>query len=853
MFSEARLGDWTIETVGYANGRVVSSCRWQQSMSFHFIYDRHSDKTSTLTSTTRNYVDSFGHRTRTWLGCIALGGAVVASVTNAVASTTSFYVSPNGNDNNDGSEAAPFATFSRAQLAMQGSSIKSTKVESGTYFFTSPLTLSNSDSGEAWLAASDAHPIISGGQVITGWTSQGGTVYSAPAANPVGIDLSINGRRQHPADAGYNPKLPFITGWRLIDATKPACMPNQNNFSNCFYALPGDIKNVIVGSTVQVMDVYRYTATLAVVTAVDQSSGMITTSWPYFLGLTQGSWRLLGNPMDISALGDFGYAPGGGGELGMVTIDVPHSPDSDTIIAAMLPSLIIINGASNITISGMTLQDTTTSYGSGGGSTGGIPMACTVGAIVGSGVTDVSITNNTFVNVGNGIYFCGSTNGNFSTNKFVSLDGVGLRLEATLNGQQVAGSGNRIVGNTMVDLGEVSASSTGVDLAGEAFDVIDSNAISGSGSHAVGVSGGIGNAITNNRLFSNSQQTDDSGSVYAYNGGGTEYDPMQLYVAGNRIENLGGLTRDVTIGTPTSGVYSVGDSRSVYFDDHVSTSIATKNVTEAHSEGIFLCHGCIGNSAVNNLVVIQPQAYYRQVGEQAVVATPDMDFTGRTFVEALPSYFPAGVKVSSITWQLSGVSSNGQAPKFEVELDGKKIGSGSATSEIADYSFNAKVAPYTEHQLTLVLKNGARGGSPTQSLHNISLFIDGIGVPLQGPPAKYPPYGFRELVDNKPVTDVTIESNIVYRSIGQGVDNNFGVPGNYVDPDPGPIDYDVIFNRKLVFEDSSPHLNGEVINTHSILADPRLANPAVGDYRLLKGSPALSRGFSIEGIPLAPP
>ena len=334
--------------------------------------------------------------------------------------------------------------------------------------------------------------------------------------------------------------------------------------------------------------------------------------------------------------------------------------------------------------------------------------------------------------------------------------------------------------------------------------------------------------------------------------GGDDYDPMQLYVTGNRIENLGGLTRDVTIGNATSGSYSLGDSRSVYFDDHVSGSAATKNVAEAHSTGMFVCHGCSGNSAINNLVVMQPQAYYRQVGMPAAVATMDMNFSGRTFVQALPSFFPASEQDFSIAWQFSGTPSNGQLPEFEVQVDGKTIGHGLAAAQVADYPFNAKVAPYTEHQLTLVLKNGARSGSPTQSLHNISLFINGAAVPLQGPPAQNAPYGFEELVDDLSVTHVTIESNIVYRSIGTGMDNNFGVPGNYVDPNPGPIDYDVIFNRNLLFENSSSHLNGEVINAHSIVANPRLMNPAIGDYRLLSGSPALSRGFSTDGVPLAP-
>ena len=615
-------------------------------------------------------------RPRLKLKLVMAASTLAMSTAGAAAATPGFYVSSSGNDSNDGSESQPFATFARAQSAMQGSATKITRIEDGTYYFTAPLTLSAADNGESWMAAPNAHPVISGGQVVTGWISQGNSIYTAPASNPVGIDLSIDGVRHYPADKGYSAKLPFITGWRLINTAQPICQPNQYGFSNCFYALPQDAANVIVGSSVQIMDDSRYTAVQAVVTGVNQESGMITTGWPYFQQLNKGSWRLLGNPADISADADFGYAPGPGGEPGTVTLRSAAPPDSRHVVAATLKSLIVLNGTSDIAIGGMHFQDTTTSYGEGGAGIGGVPAACTVGAITGTGLNDVSITGNTFLNVGNGIYVCGSTNGNFSSNRFVALNGVGIRLEATSNNGTMTGSENRIVGNQMEDLGQVTASSTGVDIAGDTNDVVDSNTISRSGSHAIGFDGGSFYTISNNTLFANSQQTDDTASIYGGSGGAASYNNMQISVTGNRIENLGGLTRDVSNGIATSGIFTQGSSRAIYFDDHVSASTAAKNVVEAHGAGIFLCHGCDGNTAVNNLVVIQPQAYYHQIGARPVLATPDMNFLGRDFVAALPSYFPAGLKDYTITWQFSGTASNGQPPAFEVQVDGKTIGRG---------------------------------------------------------------------------------------------------------------------------------------------------------------------------------
>lgn len=67
----------------------------------------------------------------------------------------SFYVSATGSDFGDGSQTNPFATLARAQQAMQGSTIKTTEIESGTYSLGS-WNLSSADSGETWISHSGA-------------------------------------------------------------------------------------------------------------------------------------------------------------------------------------------------------------------------------------------------------------------------------------------------------------------------------------------------------------------------------------------------------------------------------------------------------------------------------------------------------------------------------------------------------------------------------------------------------------------------------------------------------------------------------------------------------------------------
>jgi hypothetical protein len=72
------------------------------------------------------------------------------SVSAAVQAQPSYYVATNGSDSAEGSVSSPFATLQRAQLAMQQSSVKVTQIHAGTYYLTSPLTLTSLDQGETW-------------------------------------------------------------------------------------------------------------------------------------------------------------------------------------------------------------------------------------------------------------------------------------------------------------------------------------------------------------------------------------------------------------------------------------------------------------------------------------------------------------------------------------------------------------------------------------------------------------------------------------------------------------------------------------------------------------------------------
>ena len=125
-----------------------------------------------------------------------------------------FYVDSEGNDNNDGSLAHPFATVGRAQAAVgtlisQGlSEDVHVYLRDGTYYLDETLSFDRSDSGTAAYSITyqnypGEHPIISGGRTITGWQSAGGDLWTTtiPEDDWLG-DISLIGYWKLDEDTG---------------------------------------------------------------------------------------------------------------------------------------------------------------------------------------------------------------------------------------------------------------------------------------------------------------------------------------------------------------------------------------------------------------------------------------------------------------------------------------------------------------------------------------------------------------------------------------------------------------------------------------------------------------------------
>ena len=108
----------------------------------------------------------------------------------------SFYVSPNGNDLNDGSKAHPFKTIERAKEAVREENTEQSAditvfLRGGTYFLENPLCFDEKDGGKNGFYINyknygNEKPVISGGKVVTSWTEGENGLWQAP------LDLGEN-------------------------------------------------------------------------------------------------------------------------------------------------------------------------------------------------------------------------------------------------------------------------------------------------------------------------------------------------------------------------------------------------------------------------------------------------------------------------------------------------------------------------------------------------------------------------------------------------------------------------------------------------------------------------------------
>jgi parallel beta-helix repeat protein len=240
----------------------------------------------------------------------------------STATARTLYVAPDGKDTWSGKHAKPLKTGRDGPLAsLTGArdrirTLKAKKpldepvtvvIKNGTYSIEAPLVLSPQDSGTtlypiSYVAATDTHPVISGGRAITNWRPEADGVWSADVQ---GVkdgawyfeQLWVNGRRAIRARAS-NEALVYVRGVNEEPLT-------NGRYRQTISVRPEDVQLLSGLTPAELSDVnfvalHKWQVTRRRIESIDTAVGTIKVSGPQ---MWSGSPITRGTPYYLENIG----------------------------------------------------------------------------------------------------------------------------------------------------------------------------------------------------------------------------------------------------------------------------------------------------------------------------------------------------------------------------------------------------------------------------------------------------------------------------------------------------------------------------------------------------------------------
>ena len=220
----------------------------------------------------------------------------------APLSAKDFYVDPNGNDANPGTQSSPFATLLHARDAVRTAKKNgdlgpfTVQLAGGHYILTDTLSFSPEDSGTkdapvVWRSAPNEHAVLSGGQIISGfrentlngvrrWTVELPKVKSG-AEYFRQLFISTNGQ---PYERRFRPMIGMKRVDGLTDSPK-RINPHAHHreAQKDFYFAPGDFKQWENPGDIEVVILHVWSSSRMMVQNVDTENNIVTfTAMPTF-------------------------------------------------------------------------------------------------------------------------------------------------------------------------------------------------------------------------------------------------------------------------------------------------------------------------------------------------------------------------------------------------------------------------------------------------------------------------------------------------------------------------------------------------------------------------------------------
>lgn len=290
-----------------------------------------------------------------------------------------FYVAPDGNDANPGTEACPFATPARGCAAARAAGDNRHVVLRGGAYYAVALSLGAEDAGLTLEAAPGETPVLYGGRIVTEWRRDGDwLVASLPGVQAGRWDfraLVVNGRlcprARLPETGRYTHESVFDVPWMSSSAGGWKRKPTRVELTTLRYR-EDDLDTALDLRNAELTIYHAWDESMVGLRAHDPATQTLTFStpaghppgafgywqadartyvvWNTRAGMTQpGQWYL------DRTLGTLVYWP-----LPGETAENIHA------VAPTCERIIDIDGAADITLRGLTFAATTTPLVAGG-------------------------------------------------------------------------------------------------------------------------------------------------------------------------------------------------------------------------------------------------------------------------------------------------------------------------------------------------------------------------------------------------------------------------------------------------------------------------------------------------------
>jgi parallel beta-helix repeat protein len=588
----------------------------------------------------------------------------IGSKSSEAGATATFYVAPNGNDGWSGKLAepnlaktdGPFATLERARdgvRELKGEQRPSgpiaVVVRGGKYYLDRTLVLGPEDSGSqespiSYRAYEGEKPVLSGGKRVTGWKPYKGRIVQAELAGTRGgkwkiRQLFLNGERQ--IRSRY-PKLdtsnPLYGGWAFMEG------PAEMGSRTAFIYKPGTFRHRWAKPTEAEVIVFPgmgWVDGIGSVKAVDESRRIIT--------LTRGTRNLDRPPWFSKA---WSFYPGSrfrvenlleeldlpgewclDSEEGIVYFWPPNGAiqSIDEIVAPALETLVDIEEASWVVISGFTFTETTDGEDMHRDGLDGYGPQCPTQGYKYCGealhlreAEHCVIEKNYFYAVGgNAIYVERYNARNVIRQNEISQAGAnGICLfgnyvpvksitESLVKGKQRLPMFNEVVDNYIHHCGVFNKYVSAISLGVSDGNLIAHNRIEYVPLYAINLGrNGFGrNVVEYNEIHQVCLELNDNGAINSWMDDESDVRVGHV-IRFNLITDVQGCMTDQEghIHTPD------GAAHGIYLDDNSSNNVVYGNVIVRASATGIVIHGGQNNLIENNIIVYAGTASPRQVG-----------------------------------------------------------------------------------------------------------------------------------------------------------------------------------------------------------------------------------------------